>query len=117
MKKYLLIFSFLVSSLLANDVVQSKKGFLTAESCAKNGTFVDCDLKNNQRQNLVLFVHDEGKYYKVRAKDAKVVATLDKAFSRNDITLHTSSATNDILHVNKVEMEEIKKGPIFKGCL
>ncbi len=116
MKTLLLIFVFVASSLFAstNSV---KKGFLTTKTCAEQGTFVDCNLESYKSKDLVLFVHNEGKYYKVKANDANIVATLDKAFSRNDITLHTSSASHDTLHVNKVEMAEVKKGPIFKGCL
>ena len=116
MKKLLLIFVLLTSSLLATTSAV-KKGFLTTKTCADQGTFVDCNLENYKTNDLVLFVHNEGKYYKVKATDAKIVARLDKAFSRNDITLHTSQASNDTLHVNKIEMAEIKKGPIFKGCL
>ncbi|MDH5465736.1 MAG: hypothetical protein OEW60_08870 [Thiovulaceae bacterium] len=116
MKKLLLIFLLAVSSLFATTSTV-KKGFLTTKTCADQGTFVDCNLESYKTNDLVLFVHEEGKYYKVKAKEAKVVARLDKAFSRNDITLHTNSTSNDTLHVNKVEMAEIKKGPIFKGCL
>ena len=116
MKKLLLVFLLAVSSLLASPSTV-KKGFLTTKTCAEQGTFVDCNLESYNTNDLVLFVHEEGKYYKVKAKEAKVVARLDKALSRNNITLHTSNSSNDTLQVNKVEMAEIKKGPIFKGCL
>ena len=116
MKKLLLVFLLAVASLIASPSAV-KKGFLTTKTCADQGTFIDCNLESYKTNDLVLFVHEEGKYYKVKAKDAKIVATLDKAFSRNDITLHTSGVSDDTLHVNKVEMAEIKKGPIFKGCL
>ena len=116
MKKLLLVFLLAVSSLFATAGTV-KKGFLTTKTCADQGTFVDCNLQSYKTDDLVLFVHEEGKYYKVQAKDAMIVARLDKAFSRNDIELHANHTTTNTLHVNKVEMAEIKKGPVFKGCL
>jgi hypothetical protein len=130
MKKLLLILSclFLTSMLQAET---EKKGFLTSKACAENGLFFDCRLEttvcgaidcfkewnfgDTPKEELVLFVHDEGKYYNVKLDGLKRYQ-LDEAINRNDVSIGGEVKENTIYAKSyKAPPPPVKS--FFKGCL
>jgi hypothetical protein len=112
----------------------SKQGFLTSEDCAVKGHFKDCYAESYvcgfegcfeeieagevRPVQLVLFVHDDGKYYKVKLTESLKLQEMDEGVGRNAVTIsgQYDEATNTI------EATEFKAPPppkksFFKGCL
>jgi hypothetical protein len=110
-----------------------KVGFLTVEDCALKGTFTSCyseayvcgfegcfkenDGGEMKPVQVVLFVHDEGKYYKVQLDGVKQYQ-LDEGIGRNIVTIigQYDEATNTILASDYKAPPPPKKS-FFKGCL
>lgn len=110
-----------------------KMGFLTVDTCAAQGAFLDCYLENYMcgsdgcykenapgvfgKVNLVLFSHVDGVTYNVDTSnlDMKVI---DKGINRNDVTLigDFNAATNTII-VKEFKAPPPPKKSFFKGCL
>ena len=122
-----------VATTYANNEDFEKKGFLTTKWCAQNGMFKDCRLETvvcgyegcNRKwefgmpmtDNMVLFVHDEGKYYKVMLDGVKR-SELDEAINRNEVTLIGSyDEKNNVIHVKEFKAPPPPKKSFFKGCL
>lgn len=111
----------------------SKKGFLTTKWCAEQGYFKDCRMESYScgsgdcfknwlpgeegKEELVLFVHDEQKYYNVDPGKLPRYE-LDEAVSKNEVTLIGSYDKKS----NMITIREYKAPPppaksFFKGCL
>ncbi len=134
MKKIAL--SLAALSLAAASVFASgfeKKGFLTTKACADQGIFKDCSLDSfvcgtegcfaktepgvTKKVQLVLFVHDDGKYYNVDASKFHM-SELDEGVSKNEVTI----AGEYNKRRNTIVVQEFKAPPppkksFFKGCL
>jgi len=117
----------------ANSEGFEKKGFLTTKWCVQNDMFKDCRLETvvcgyegcNQnwkfgdpvKEEIVLYVHDDGKYYKVNLDDIER-SELDEAINRNEVTLIGSyDAKNNVIHVKEFKAPPPPKKSFFKGCL
>jgi uncharacterized ParB-like nuclease family protein len=110
-----------------------KVGFLTVEDCALKGTFTSCYseayvcgfegcFEENQAGEInpvqvVLFVHDEGKYYKVQLDGVKPYQ-LDEGIGRNTVTVigQYDEATNTI-YASDYKAPPPPTKSFFKGCL
>ncbi len=110
-----------------------KKGFLTTKDCAQKGAFADCSLDSTMcgtegcSQNtpvaveknvqLVLFVHDDGKYYNIDASSFHR-SELDEGMSRNEVTIvgEFNKRSNTIV-VKEFKAPPPPKKSFFKGCL
>jgi hypothetical protein len=129
MKKIFIVFLtlFLCSVLNATE----KKGFLTSKWCAQNGLFADCRLESfacgsagcykdwdfgqKETDNLVLYVHDEGKIYNIVLNGIKRYK-LDDAVDRNDVTI-IGQLKGDTLYAQDFKAPPPPKKSFFKGCL
>jgi len=110
-----------------------KKGFLTTEDCAVEGSFKDCYSESYvcgfqgcfeetnageiRPVQLVLFVHDDWKYYKVDTGSLSL-ATLDAGIGRNEVTIigNFNEADNTIV-ATEFKAPPPPKKSFFKGCL
>jgi len=111
-----------------------KKGFLTTKDCAMKGAFKDCSLDafncgkegcslnakvigGEGKDRLVLFVHDDGKYYNVDARKFPR-SELDEGVSRNEVTIvgEFNRRSNTII-VHEFKAPPPPKKSFFKGCL
>jgi len=111
-----------------------KKGFLTTKDCAEKGAFKDCSLDafncgkegcslnakvvgGEGKDRLVLFVHDDGKYYNVDARKFPR-SELDEGVSRNEVTIigELNRRSNTIV-VHEFKAPPPPKKSFFKGCL
>ncbi|RUM43696.1 MAG: hypothetical protein DSY46_07645 [Hydrogenimonas sp.] len=110
-----------------------KKGFLTTKWCVANDMFKDCRLEtvvcgyegcnknwefgDPMKEELVLYVHDDGKYYKVDLGHIER-SELDEAVNRNEVTLIGSyDEKANIIHVKEFKAPPPPKKSFFKGCL
>ncbi|NPA28877.1 MAG: hypothetical protein GXO33_01690 [Epsilonproteobacteria bacterium] len=110
-----------------------KKGFLTTEWCVRHDMFKDCRLETAVcgyegcfktwqfgdpiQESMVLYVHDDGKYYKVDLDDVPR-SELDEAMNRNEVTLiGTYDAAANVIHVKEFKAPPPPKKSFFKGCL
>jgi hypothetical protein len=111
-----------------------KKGFLTTEDCAVEGSFKDCysesyvcgfqgcfeevDPGEIRPVQLVIFVHDDWKYYKVDLSGNLDRATLDAGIGRNEVTIigNYNEADNTIV-ATEFKAPPPPKKSFFKGCL
>lgn len=129
MKKILIAFvALLLCSVLSAD---EKKGFLTSQWCAQNGLFADCRLESfacgsegcykdwnfgdKQNDKLVLYVHDEGKYYNIVLNGIQRYK-LDDAVDRNDVTM-IGKLDGDTIYASDFKAPPPPKKSFFKGCL
>ncbi|WP_024955004.1 hypothetical protein [Sulfurospirillum arcachonense] len=130
MKKLLLVLTVVLfaSSLVAQD---SKKGFLTSKWCANSGLFTDCRLESSVCgegdcfkkwdfgdkviDELVLFVHDEGKYYDIKL-DGLQRYKLDVAINRNEVEI-IGKLDGDTILATDFKSPPPPKKSFFKGCL
>ena len=134
MKKLLIavVALFLASNATAKGF--EKQGFLGAKSCVEKGIFADCALESYDcgtegcfrkkevgtkatKVELVLFVHDDGKYYKLDTSKVHM-SEMDEGLSRNMVTI---SGEYD-KRANTIVVREFKAPPppkksFFKGCL
>jgi len=129
----ILALSLAVASVSAKGF--EKKGFLTTKDCAEKGAFKDCSLDafncgkegcslnpkvvvgGEGKDSLVLFVHDDGKYYKVDARSFPR-SELDEGVSRNEVTIigEFNKRSNTIV-VHEFKAPPPPKKSFFKGCL
>ncbi|WP_456323873.1 hypothetical protein [Hydrogenimonas sp.] len=135
MKKILMLgFGLLfVASAWASSEEVTKKGFLTSEWCAKNDLFRDCRLESyacgsegcfahwnfgdKESGKIVLYVHDEGKYYNIDLGEIET-SELDEAKNANEVafTGEYDPKTNTI-HAKEFKAPPPPKKSFFKGCL
>lgn len=126
----LLIFFSLALGLYAAEEVK-KKGFLTSKWCAQNGYFADCRLESSVcgtgdcfktwefgdkvTDALVLYVHDEGRYYDIDARNLHRYE-LDEAFNRNNVEIIGELQHSTII-ASEYKAPPPAKKEFFKGCL
>ena len=119
--KKLLVLPFLLAlaagAASANEEMMEKKGFLTTETCIKQGYFKDCPLASAEYSPLVLYVHDDLKYYFI---DASAIPKheVDEGVNRNGVTIVGTYSEA----FNTIKASEYKAPPpptksFFKGCL
>ncbi len=121
------------TALFASSEEIEKKGFLTTKWCAENDMFKDCRLETAVcgfegcfktwqfgdpiKEQLVLYVHDDGKYYKVDLGKLHR-SELDEAINRNEVTIIGSyDEKNNIIHTREFKAPPPPKKSFFKGCL
>ena len=128
--RYFLIFTVFLAVFLNADEV-TKKGFLTSKWCAKNGYFSDCRLESyvcgegdcfrswefgdKRVDELVLFVHDEGRYYELDVSNMKRYE-LDSAINRNNVEIK-GDMNKDIIIAKEFKAPPPPKKEFLKGCL
>ncbi|KIM11140.1 MAG: hypothetical protein KU37_05680 [Sulfuricurvum sp. PC08-66] len=133
MKKFLGIIAALALTVSASASEFEKKGFLTTKACAEKGIFADCSLDAFvcgtegcfrkaepgviTKEELVLFVHSEGKIYNLDASKFSR-AHLDEGVSRNEVTIigEFDKSTNTIV-VTEFSPPPPPAKSFFKGCL
>lgn len=111
-----------------------KVGFLTTEDCALKGSFSSCytesyvcGFEGCYKENepgtvkpvqLVLFVHNDGKYYKVELADNLKKYQLDAGIGRNEVTIIGQYDEEDnIIYASDFKAPPPPKASFFKGCL
>ncbi len=111
-----------------------KVGFLTVEDCALKGTFSSCYTEAyvcgfegcykevepgvTKPVQLVLFVHDDGKYYKVELTDKLKKYELDTAIGRNKVTIIGKyNEDENTIYALTFKAPPPPKASFFKGCL
>ncbi len=111
-----------------------KKGFLTTKWCAENDLFADCRLESYQcgeegcykewlpgeptKMEMVLFVHDEGKIYKIEPNGVHVSELLEKAANRNEVTIIGELESDGVtIKATEFKAPPPPKKSFFKGCL
>lgn len=139
MKKIAFVLSFAALFAFASDAPaqkqgkggDEKKGFLTSKWCAQQGYFKDCRLESfvcgggdcfkdwnfgdNEKEELVLFVHDEGKIYDVKL-DGLPRYKLDGALNSDGVTM-IGSIEGATIKVNDFKAPPPAAKEFFKGCL
>lgn len=114
-------------------IPMEKMGFLTIESCAAQGAFLDCYLENYMcatdgcflenepgvftKVQIVLYSHEDGIAYNVDTTNIDM-RFIDKGINRNDVTLVGDfyPSTNTIV-VTEFKAPPPPKKSFFKGCL
>ncbi len=130
MKKIIIACSLLFASILgAEEVV----GFLTSKYCAEKGMFADCrtetamcgyegcnrdwNFGDTPKNEYVLFIHNQPKYYTLKLEGVKL-AGLDKGFGRNEVTIIGEvDEENKIIKATDMKAPPPPKKSFFKGCL
>lgn len=134
MKKLAMLLTLGVLALSANEDF-SKKGFLATKWCIENNYFKDCrlesyfckdggcfkswDVGDKVKEELVLYVHDEGKIYNVKLTDSIPRYELDHgALNANEVIFEGryDSSTNTI-YAKDFKAPPPPKKSFFKGCL
>lgn len=131
MKVVAIALSMLVACSLFAEGEVEKKGFLTTKWCAERGYFADCRLESvvcgsgdcfktwefgdSVKEELVLFVHEEGKIYSIDYSKIERYK-LDEPLNVNGVTII------GILKENTIVASGYKAPPpptksFFKGCL
>ncbi len=145
MKKFILILATLFLTIIsvngadeANKTLEQDgnktEGFLTTKWCADRAYFQDCRLESYfcgegncfknwefgqpEKEELVLFVHDEGKYYNIKLTDKVKRYEIDKVMNRNQVSIfgELNKATNTISAIGIKAPPPAGKS-FFKGCL
>ena len=104
-------------SLLASGELDVKEGFLTAKSCAENGTFKDCDLNKLNNETLVLFVHNDNEIFEFANHDEIVRSAFDMAANKNKVRLFGKIQENGTFEVAGLASPKGAAKSFFKGCL
>ncbi|WP_200762891.1 hypothetical protein [Nitrosophilus alvini] len=111
-----------------------KKGFLATKWCVENGYFADCRLEsylcgyggcfkewlpgNPEVDDLVLFVHDEGRYYRLDLANVPKYELLEKAANRNEVTIMGEiDEEAGVIKAHEFKAPPPPKKSFFKGCL
>ncbi|MDD2384131.1 MAG: hypothetical protein PHN18_08070 [Sulfurospirillaceae bacterium] len=125
----------LLSLLLATGVFAAgnveKKGFLTTKWCAQNGYFSDCRLESvacgsgdcfktwefgdKVKEELVLFVHEEGKMYSIDYSGIERYK-LDEPMNVNGVTI-IGQLKGDTIVATGYKAPPPATKSFFKGCL
>lgn len=129
-KLFLISIIILFSTTLSAD--ESKTGFLTSKWCAQNGLFTDCRLESimcgygdcfkeeevdaAKTGDLVVFVHDEGKYYNIKLVGGLQRYKLDTAINRNSVEI-IGRVEGDTIFASSFKAPPPPKKSFFKGCL
>jgi hypothetical protein len=117
----------------AELVPMEKMGFLTVDTCAAQGAFLDCRLENYScgfdgcyrevapgekgKVNLVLFSHVDGITYNVDAGKVNPMM-IDKGINRNDVTIIGNyDASTNTIYATEFKAPPPPKKSFFKGCL
>jgi len=136
MKKVILIglgLLFAAGAAWAKGEEIEKKGFLATEWCVKNDMFKDCRLESyacgaggcyehwnfgdKPTGRLVLYVHDDGKYYYVDLGHIEP-SELDEAKNANEVTFKgTYDPKTNTIHAREFKAPPPPKKSFFKGCL
>jgi len=110
-----------------------KQGFLTVDSCAKEGAFKDCYLENYICGNdgcykefdpgvfgkvqIVLYIHKEGHTYNIETS-AVPAEDIDKGINRNEVTVIGSyDKDTNTIYATEFKAPPPPKKSFFKGCL
>ncbi len=118
----------------AEEELFEKKGFLTSEDCAVKGTLTSCysesyvcNYENCWKDNepgvmkptqLVLFVHDDSKYYKIELTDKVKRYFLDEGIGRNEITIIGKyNESENVIYATEFKTPPPPSKSFFKGCL
>ncbi|MDD3343940.1 MAG: hypothetical protein PHR87_10230 [Sulfurospirillaceae bacterium] len=129
------IIQILVSLLLASTLFAAgdveKKGFLTTKWCAERGYFSDCRLESTVcgsgdcfktwefgdpiKEELVLFVHDEGKIYLIDYSKIERYK-LDEPMNVNGVTI-VGQLKGDTIIASGYKAPPPATKSFFKGCL
>ena len=123
MKKIILLVAtlFATISFAAKDELPmkpgevEKKGFLATEWCLKNDYFKDCRLDSTQTSPLALYVHSEGKIYKLDISDYHAYE-MDEGIARNNVTV-VGKLENGVIKVREYKAPPPEGKSFFKGCL
>lgn len=112
-----------------------KKGFLTTKWCAENGMLADCrmesivcgyggcfknwDFEQKEIMQLVVYVHDDLKYYNIEpSKDLDLAHMIELGINRNLVSIQGKfDSENNIILANKFSAPPPPKKSFFKGCL
>ena len=111
-----------------------KIGFLTTEDCALKGSFTSCYAESyscgfewcfNENDagvvkpvQLALFVHNDGKFYKVNLGEGLAQSEADKGLGRNEVTvIGKYDETSNIITASEFQAPPPPKASFFKGCL
>jgi|GEM_PF-2154590 hypothetical protein len=117
-----------------NKDLFEKQGLLISEDCAIKGSFSSCNLESyacgfegcwqenepgiNKPVQLVLFVHDDGKYYKIELTDEVKRYYLDEGVNRNEIIIIGKyNKAEDFVNVTEFKTPPPPSKSFFKGCL
>jgi hypothetical protein len=140
--KVLLLALLLVSSVSAKSSHSTKivgediekEGFLTTQWCADRGMFADCRLETlfckyeecyrdekkfstEINAQIVLQVHDEGKYYPVNfTHKVHLGEVLETAINRNEVTI-IGKIKDGVIAATDFKAPPPPKKSFFKGCL
>ena len=104
-------------SLLVSGELDVKEGFLTAKSCAENGTFKDCDLSKLNNESLVLFMHNDNKILEFANHDEITRSSYDIASNKNKVRLFGKIQDDGSFEVAGVASPKGAPKGFFKGCL
>lgn len=92
-----------------------KKGFLATEWCLKNDYFKDCRLESAQTSPFALYIHGEGKIYKLDTSDFPM-HELDEAMAKNNVTI-IGKLDGNVIKVRSYKAPPPETKSFFKGCL
>ncbi len=121
-----------VSAMAGKEVIE-KKGFLATPWCVKNDMFKDCrletyvcgyegcfknwDFGQKMKEQLVLYVHDDGKMYNIDLGHIEP-SELDEAKNANEVTfIGTYDPKTNTIHATEFKAPPPPKKSFFKGCL
>ena len=110
-----------------------KKGFLATPWCVEHDMFKDCRLETyvcgsegcfknwhfgqKMKEQLVLYVHDDGKYYNIDLGHIEP-SELDEAKNANEVTFTgTYDPKTNTIHAKEFKAPPPPKKSFFKGCL
>jgi hypothetical protein len=111
-----------------------KKGFLTTKWCAEEGMFADCRMESvvcgegdcnqkwefgdKEKMELVLFVHDDMKYYNIDSSKIDTAKMLEEGINKNEVTIKGDfdEGANTIV-ASHFEAPAAGGKSFFKGCL
>ncbi len=121
----------LTCMLLLGAYAEEKKGFLTSEWCARNGYFADCrlesfvcgsgecfhnwDFGDRVSDDVVLFVHNEQKIYRVDYRNIPRYE-LDEPMNMNGVTI-IGEVQGDTIIASGFKAPPPPQKSFFKGCL
>jgi hypothetical protein len=112
-----------------------KEGFLTSKWCVENDYFKDCRLETfmcgegecykkweigeKETEELVLYVHDEGKYYNIELGENLKRHELDHlAINKNKVKIIGEyDAERNLIVATEFKAPPPAKKSFFKGCL
>lgn len=111
-----------------------KQGFLTTKWCAEQGMFADCRLESvvcgegecnqkwefgdKEKMELVLYVHDDLKYYNVDASKINVPELLEGSINRDQVIVKGNfDEGSNTIAATTFEAPPPPTKSFFKGCL